>query len=286
MKSIYDIILDKLFKMIESGVAPWRATWLKEQMNGVTMKSYKGFNTLYLSFVQEKIGYSSPIWLTWKQITELGGKIIKGSESAIVFFAKKVEKDKNEADKELLEIDENKKSYFFWRYYRVFNLDCVEGIDKSKWLKTHNDLKNPEEMVNGWECSIKHGGTRACYSPDIDIIVVPNKNTFNTIEDYYATVFHEIIHSTGHKKRLNRPLSIVEEKYSFEELIAEIGSAFLCVETGVEPNYENSASYIKGWSEFFRNNRKQTILQACSQANKAVEFVIKNSLKTKKEEAI
>jgi len=275
----YDIVINKLIEMIDemidSGVAPWRATWLQKQMNGITMKPYRGFNVFTLSYNQYIYGYQSPIWLTWKQIMQLGGTVKKGSKTAIVFFASLIEK-KDEESKDNKEIEEEQnKSYFLWRYYRIFNLDCVEGIDKSRWLRSHLDLKNPKTIINEWSkiCPIKHGSTKAYYIPDIDKIVVPHKNVFDTIEDYYATVFHEIVHSTGHKSRLNRPLSMIKEEYSFEELIAEIGSAFLCVETGIEPNYENSASYLRGWSNYFKNNRKQTILQACSQAQKAVEYI-------------
>lgn len=284
--SVYDIVIEKLITIIESGTAPWRAGWLREQMNGLTLKPYNGFNVLNLSFVQYSKGYESPIWLTWRQIQELGGSVKKGSKTSEVFFCKLIEKEEDKKDETVEENEETTetRNYFIWRFYKVFNLDCVENIDKSKWLNFEPEKNEPELILKKWICPIRHEGLKAYYSPKEDEIVVPQKSIFNTIDDYYRTVFHEIVHSTGHSSRLNRPLSMMEEQYSYEELVAELGSAFLCVETKVEPDYENSASYLKGWSEFFKNNRKQTILQACSQAQKAVSYILETVSKSRAEE--
>jgi len=300
-KTVYDIITEKIIKQIESGTPPWKAGWIMKHYNGFTKskREYQGLNQLILSYDMQAMNYSSPVWFSFKQVQQLGGSIRKGAKTSIVIFTKKItaqpkDKEKNE-DQDDLEIysegeqeeekEERKpKTFFLIRYYRVFNLDDVEGIDKGKYVNFANvKHEKPENIINGMTkdgLEIQFTGVQPCYKPALDIAQIPDIKNFNSTEEYYASLFHEIIHSTGHESRLNRAgvsqLDGDKHKYSYEELIAEIGSAFLMAETGLKINYKNSAAYVKGWSQFLKDNKK-AIFQASAEARKAVQYVVDKS---------
>jgi len=171
------------------------------------------------------------------------------------------------------------------RYYRVFNLDDVEGIDKGKYVNLGNVKKEkPENIVSGMikdGLNIQYTGVQPCYIPSWDTVQIPDIGNFKSSEDYYSSLFHEIAHSTGHESRLKRAgVSKIdtgdEHQYSYEELVAEIGAAFLMAETGLRINYKNTSAYVKGWSEFLKENKK-AIFQASAEARKAVQYVLEKA---------
>jgi antirestriction protein ArdC len=271
---VYDIVLKKILEMLDNQQVPWRANWLLKNFNGATKREYNGINKLLLSWEAIRNGYTAPIWFSFKQIKELGGSVKKGSKASFVIFSKVVEKAEED--------EEENKRYFLLRYYNVFNLDSVQGIDKTKYLNQFNE-ENTEvetlvEKIKNTGVKIKKQGFQPCYNPTTDTIEIPAKEIFASQEAYYSAFFHEATHSTGHKDRLSRK-GVVDvnmfdkERYSYEELVAEIGSAFLMAEAGLKVQYENTTAYLQGWSKFLRENKK-AILQASSDAKKAVEYIL------------
>jgi len=282
-KSVYQIITDTIIDKLEQGVVPWVKPWLGgNPKNLISGKEYRGINLFLLAFNS----FSSPYYLTFNQAKKLGGKVKKGSKSSIVTFWKELEVKDKDFPGELVKIP-------MLRYYRVFNLDQVELPALSKLPKriqgylgedapTNNVKPIPaaKEMIKSWlGCpEISHEGNSACYRPELDIIAMPYVNAFSKSEEYYATLFHELVHATGHKDRLNRDgftgrVQFGSSSYSKEELIAEMGAAFLCAQTGIsEQVIDNSAAYISSWLGKLRNDPKM-VVQAAGKAQKAVDHI-------------
>ncbi len=269
----YDIITEKIIKKLESGEIPWRKPW-KAQLpkNLITNRPYHGLNLLLLSDAD----YSSPYWLTFKQTQEKKGYVKKGEKGTLVTFWKVTEKEtKNK--------EEEKDTQFVLRYYIVFNLDQCEGVEAPAVGEPVNPIEKCEEIVKGYATIPtlrKNNRNKAFYLPSDDYISLQPIQTFKSSHDYYSTLFHEITHSTGHEKRLgrfnskdyNRPFG--SEDYSKEELIAELGSAFLCAEAGIDNSQiENSAAYIQSWLKALKND-KRLIISASSHATKATRYIL------------
>lgn len=297
-KSIYDIITEKIIDQINAGTPPWKAGWMRKHFNGFYKREYQGINQLLLSWDMQEKGYTAPVWFSFKQIQQLGGSIRKGAKSSMVVFSKVVNKNKDdEGEEDDLEVfdesdqekdkqeDKKAKTFFLMRYYRVFNLDDVEGIDILAFVNLGNSKqKKPENIVSGMikdGLKIRYTGVQPCYIPSWDTVQIPDIGLFKTTEEYYSSLFHEITHATGHESRLKRAgVSNIDtgdkHQYSYEELIAEIGAAFLMAETGLRINYKNTSAYVKGWSEFLKENKK-AIFQASAEARKAVQYVLEKA---------
>lgn len=272
---VEQIITEKIIQELENNSVPWSPQYSKfgqENVNFISKKPYQGINRLLLWMA----GFQNPYFLTFKQANQLGGKIKKGEKASMVIFFKFYERIKDNLEIENIPVV---------RYYNVFNITQTEGIDYQKELDTYKtyNIKDCEDIIKDFEgCpDIKHNEQQAYYSPDFDYINMPQKNTFFKPESYYHTLFHELIHSTGHEKRLNRfknqkdKLNSSLEKYSLEELVAEIGSTFLSKHSNIsEKDYwENSVSYIKGWIKHLRNNPKH-IIYAAARAEKAKNYIL------------
>ena len=271
MASVYQIVTDRIIEKLEQGVIPWRKPWSSEGVarNWVTQKPYRGINQLLLSDGE---------YLTFKQVQEAGGKVKKGAKSEIVVFWKMLEKETEEGDKETIPL---------LRYYRVFSIRDCEGIE-SKVIpvdpKEHDPIEQAEEVLSKYKDkpTISHNDSSAYYSPDMDLVNVPKMTLFDKAEEYYSTLFHELVHSTGHKSRLNRKemqgdASFGSESYSREELVAEVGSAMICTMTGIDHvTLDNSASYLDSWIRALKGDSR-LIIGASSQAQKAVEYILGES---------
>jgi len=214
-------------------------------------------------------------FLTFKQIQERKGTIKKGAKSSMIVFYKlqKYESDNGE-----------EKNIPLLRYYRVFHLNDVEGIEsKLEDVNVNNDnpIAEAEKIIAGYkDCpEIIVDNNRAYYSPSKDVIGMPEVRRFKGIEEYYSTLFHEQVHSTGSVKRLKRftgedaIAAFGSASYSKEELTAEIGSAILCCHAGIEKTIDNSASYIQSWLKVLKND-KNFVIQASSKAQKAVDWIL------------
>ncbi len=267
--SVYEVITERILAHLEQGTVPWRQAWAGGSMpkNLISKKDYRGVNVFLLS----ASGFKSPWWLTARQCNNMGGKIRKGEKSTPVIYWNFKERD------------DGSKSAFL-RYYPVFNSSQCEGIEVPV-VESNTIINDPidacEDIVSTYlqKPAIEYGGTRACYIPSLDRIHMPELTSFNTSEEFYSTLFHEMIHSTGHKDRLGRKgiadvVNFGSHDYSLEELVAECGAAFLCGKSGIENmTLENSAAYIASWSKKLRSNPRW-LVEASSQAAKAADYIL------------
>ena len=279
-KDVYGIVTDRIIAALEKGTVPWRKTWTGAGLpsNFASERAYRGINVLSLWLEAEARGYSSNQWITYKQCTKAGGRIKKGEHGTPIVFWNWVRKEDTFVDAEGNERTATK-SIPFVRYYTAFNTEQTEGLElPDTETKTFDSIEACEAVVADYEkCpTINHGGSRAYYRPSTDAVQMPNKETFDTPGAYYATLFHEMAHSTGHKSRLNRAdfeSYFSSENYSKEELVAEMGAAFLAAETGIDAGtVENSAAYIQNWLSVLRDDRK-LIVHAGQAAQKATDFI-------------
>ena len=272
----YDVITDRIIKQLEDGEIPWKKPWsCFYPQNMKTKTKYQGINLLYLS----TLGYECNVFGTFHQINKAGGKVMKKEKGYPVIFWKKVRvkaRDKKERD------EEGSKIVPFIRYYSVFNLEQTEGIEIPK--PQENDIRPDytcERVIQDMENppNISHIGGAAVYVPKTDTIKIPLRGRFHSQAGYYSTLFHELTHSTGHKSRLNRSeiqsISFSSDKYSLEELVAEIGAAFLCGATGIEnqKTIENTGSYVQHWANKLKENKKM-LVTAAGRAQKAVNYIL------------
>jgi antirestriction protein ArdC len=224
--------------------------------------------------------YSAPFWLTFKQAQEIGGHVKRGERACPVVFWKWLDVD-NEATGEKQRIP-------LLRYYSVFNVAQCEGISvpvSADTMREHSPVHAAESIVAAMpKCpEIRHGLDRAFYSPAGDLVGMPSPEHFKSAEDYYSVIFHELTHSTGHQTRLNRKAvsdsdgswsAFGSNPYAKEELVAEMGSAFLCGESGiVERTIDNSAAYISNWLTRLQDDAK-LVVNAAAQAQKAADWIL------------
>lgn len=288
LNKVHQIITDRIIEQLEEGNIPWRKPWggaEVEPKNLISNKEYSGINFFLLSMLNLK----SPYFLTYKQAKACGGNVKKGEKGfPIIYFSVK-KKEVNAAG------ETTKNSFAFMKYYTVFNLEQCEGInpDKIPFIPEDEKLEfNPitqaELIANGYigAPEIEFKKNQACYYPILDKINMPEKENFHSNEEFYSTLFHEMVHSTGHKKRLCRP-EIVESNYfgssdySKEELVAELGAAFLCSRAGIDNTIENSAAYVKSWLKRLRSkDNVKWIVEAGSKAQKAVNYIYGDLNKT------
>ena len=281
MCKVYDLINDRIMQLLEQGTVPWRKTWnaaSNQPMNLISKKEYCGINVFILA-CQE---YSSPYWLTFKQVQDKGGHVIKGSKSCPVIFWKWL--DKKEAGSDDADTVTVNGKIPMLRYYLVFNLQQTEGIEPPPTTETITNTFTPieraEQIISNMPLrpEIKYGGNSASYSPTWDVVKMPVREAFESSEEFYSTLYHELSHATGHQKRIGRkgilePSYFGSHEYSKEELCSEMSAAFLCGHSGIERTIENSAAYIQGWLKALKNDKKLLIM-AASQGQKAADYIL------------
>ena len=274
--SVYQLITDKIIAQLESGVAPWRKPWRCEPpANLVSGKEYRGINPFLLA----SQGYGSRYWVTFNQANKLGGHVKKGEKSSLVTFwnigEEKIIKNAEGKDR--------KSKPILLRYYSVFNIEQTEGIADKLGLGNAApripNIEACEAIVSGMpHAPAMDQSDKAWYRPSNDTVGMPSKSLFGSAEEYYSTLFHELTHSTGHGSRVGREgieqlNTFGSESYSREELIAEMGAAFLCGLTGIAPaTIPNSAAYLKHWIERLRGDSK-LLVSAASAAQKAADYI-------------
>ena len=273
MKEIYQEITHNYLEMLEKGTVPWRQPWKKlRPINYSSEREYQGINRLNLS----NAPFESNQWLTFNQANRLGGRVRSGEKGRLVVYHKIL--DVTKSSKESADIETKKVPLF--RYSYVFNSEQTEGLPKVAIdpSKNFQAITDADKIVQDFKvCPIEHNQIAvAAYSPDKDKIIMPPRSSFETSEDYYHTLFHEMVHSTGHSSRLNRleGSTFGSPGYTKEELTAEIGAAFLSNEAGIieKIKFEQSADYLKGWMKRLSEDPK-LIVQAASHAEKAVAMV-------------
>ena len=245
--------------------------------NLVSRKPYRGVNV----FMLHAMSYESPFWLTFKQAKEMGGNVRKGEHACPVVFWK------------WLDVDEpseptSKRAVPMLRYYSVFNVAQCDGVTAPAIEGTdrpHSPIETAEQIVAAMprRPAIRHGLDRASYSPAADSVAMPSPERFDTPENYYNVLFHELTHSTGHESRLNRKGvsgaggewdGFGSQSYSKEELVAEMGSAFLCGRAGiVERTIDNSAAYVRSWLQRLKDDAR-LVVQAAAQVQRAADFIL------------
>lgn len=273
----YEKITQKIIERLENGVIPWQKPYRgieRAPMNFKSKKAYRGVNIFVLFFCFKK----SPYWLSYKQAKELGGQVKKGTKGEPIVFAKKHKFTNRETGEE--------EERFFMRYSTVFNLDDIDGIDcpfdgvdediaEIKSLDYCENLIKDLQGQNLIPDIVEHNRMVAVYNFTHDVIKTPNINDYVSSEEYYSTLFHEITHSTGHKSRLDRVMIPNKETqaYAKEELIAEMGSCFMCNHVGfMTKTIENSAAYISMWISRLKNDPKM-VVQAASAAQKVMDYL-------------
>ena len=283
--TVFDVVTDKIISLLEQGTAPWRADWVRAAKTPISLhtgKPYKGINHFLLGMISQMSGYPSPYWLTFKQVGERGGKVRKGQKGSPCFFWKVYDADGSDRNEDTTT---DGKKRFVARYYTVFNVAQCDGLDfpqpvlPDPTTSGANPIIEAEKIVAGYHGpSIDTKGLRPCYLPLKDTVEMPERNMFFSPEGYYATLFHELVHSTGHASRLDRdietPAPFGSPDYSREELVAELGAAFLCSEAGIAPPViENQAAYLAGWLKVLKTDRR-AIVTAAGQAEKAADLIL------------
>lgn len=276
----YEVVTQRVIEAIETKkTLPWRRPWRTHNLKGKvptnlsSKKQYHGINVFLLSMM----GFNSPYWVTFKQAKALGGSVCKGEKGTPVVYWSILEK-RNEETKELEKIP-------FIKHSMVFNLEQCEGleipIDDSETQPKIDPIESCETVVKNFsdKPKIVEREQQAYYRISDDIVNMPRRDSFESAEAMYDTLFHELIHSTAHPSRLDRKSgSLVSffgsETYSKEELIAQMGSSFLCAMAGIDAvTFDDSVSYLQGWVSAFKEKPKM-IIEAASQAQKAVDYIL------------
>lgn len=282
---VYSRITDKIIADLEQGVRPWLKPWNVEHAAGKITRPlrhngipYKGINVIMLWAAATAKGYACPIWLTFKQALELGGNVRKGETGELVVYANSITKTETDDKGE-----ETEREIPFLKGYTVFNVEQCDGLPAHFYAKAEAPALSPAQRIEAADrffaatgADIRHGGTRAFYAEGPDYVQMPPFETFRDAESYAATLAHELTHWTKHDRRLARDLGRVkwgDEGYAREELVAELGSAFLCADLGITPEVrEDHAAYIGSWLQVLKND-KRFIVQAASQAQRAADYL-------------
>lgn len=275
----------KIVEHLEAGARPWFSPWNAKHAAGSISRPlrssgvpYQGVNVLSLWVNADSAGYASPYWLTYKQAQELGGNVRKGEHGSPVVYSSTWEKTDQTEDGE-----ETKQKIPFLREYTVFNAEQCDGLPAHYRELVPVDHSTPQERIGAADAffartgaRIDNGGNRAFYSLTEDRIQLPDFPQFRDSESYYAVLAHEMTHWTRHPSRLNRDLGRKkwgDEGYALEELVAEIGSAYLCADLGISPEVrEDHSSYIGAWLKILKED-KSAIFTAASHASKAAEYL-------------
>ena len=269
----------------ENGNLLWHKPWCGVPgvlpHNPFSGTEYRGINPFILNLRAMAEGYDDPRWLTFKQAEANGGEIIEAERkrwTRIVFW-KSIRIETGETDAKGEEIV---KTIPFLRSFMVYNVAQATGLDLDpiEVPADHDPIEAAAKLIEGMpqRPTIKHGGDRAFYRPSADVVQLPHMGTFEDAEAYYGTAFHELVHSTGHKSRLNRKeiaeiAAFGDENYSREELTAELGAAMLCGTAGISPaTIEQSAAYLKGWLRALKAEPK-LLISAAGRAQKAADFI-------------
>jgi antirestriction protein ArdC len=273
-RDVYREVTERILEALEAGTVPWRRPWrdFGMQRNLSSGRPYRGVNQLLTQLTQQNRGYGSPFWLTYRGAQRAGGNVRRGERGSLVVLWKRL----------VIEDEQNGERRAVWwvRPYTVFNLDQVEAVEPppiEDELLDFEPIERCEAVLSAMPDppSVEHRPGGAFYMPASDTVTLPPLESFHDEEGYYATRFHETVHSTGHASRLDRELAPRphEEAYSREELIAELGSAMLCGIAGIAPvRIEQSAAYIASWLRALRDD-KRMVVWASQQAQRALDYI-------------
>ena len=281
---IYQRITDRIVEALENGVRPWQKPWSAEHAAGRITRPlrhngipYQGINVVLLWMTAAEQGFTSPLWVTFQQALEMGAHVRKGEKGTPVVYANTIKKTETNEKGE----DEEHKIPFL-KQYTVFNAEQVEGLPAHFYVQPVQPLDpvsridHADRFFAATGANIRHGGSRAAYFIGDDHIDMPPFPFFRDAESYAATLAHELTHWTRHPTRLDRDLGRKkwgDEGYAREELVAELGAAFLCADLGITPEIrEDHAGYIENWLTVLKND-KRAIFSAASHAQRAAEYL-------------
>ena len=281
---VYTRVTDRIIAELEKGVRPWLKPWNAEHAAGRITRPlraggepYKGINVLMLWMSAQAQGFAAPIWMTFNQAKDLGANVKKGAKGSLVVYANHVTKAETGDDGE-----ESERDVYFMKGYTVFNVEQVEGLP-AHFHATAAPQLDPVQRIEAADlffantgADVRHGGNRAYYAGEPDTIQMPPFEAFRDAESYCATLAHELTHWTKHPTRLARDFgrkTFGDDGYAREELVAEIGSAFLACDLGVTPEpREDHAAYLDHWLKVLKED-KRAIFQAAAHAQKAVDYL-------------
>lgn len=277
-KDVYQDVTNRIIAALESGAAPWLKRWdddrnapavLGMPYNAASKSGYNGVNVLLLWIERDERGFSSDGWMTYKQAEKAGGNVKADEKGTQIVFFKRFEITETNDDGEA-----ETKRIPLLRYFTVFNMDQIEGIEAAKPEAMEAHSTDVLELARTVGCNVTHGGNQACYIPAVDRVQMPKPEQFHNADHYEATLAHELTHWTGGKKRLDRPMQgrFGSRDYAFEELVAELGAAFICAQYGVVNQELRHEGYIEHWLGKL-NDDKKFIFKASSQARQAVEWL-------------
>ena len=277
--AVHRQITDAIIADLRAGTAPWRRSWQTPNVSQRPLRQngepYRGINILLLWAAAIEHGYVAPHWMTYRQAATLDAQVRRGERASHVFFVKTyTARDHDDTDP-----DAAGHPVHVRRAYAVFNADQIDDLPEKYRVEipdvnTGERIAHCETWFGAIPADVRHGGGRAFYSPSDDFVRMPPFSTFESPAAYYAVLAHELVHWTGASKRADRPHSRTDQAaYAFEELVAELGAAFLCADLGlaVEPRADH-ASYIATWLKALKNDHK-AIAQAASLAQDAVDFL-------------
>lgn len=292
---IYQRVTDKIIADLEQGDLTWLKPWSAANTDGRIVKplrhnglAYSGINILMLWGAAMEAGYLSPYWMTFRQARELGAHVRKGERGNPVVYANTITKTEEAEDG-----TEEERSIPFMKAYTVFNVEQIDGLPEHYYAKPE-PIIDPASRINHAEAffgatgaDIRHGGNRAFYSGDGDHVQMPHFECFRSPEAYYATLAHELTHWTKHAKRLDRDFGRKRwghPGYAREELVAELGAAFLCADLALTPEPgTDHAAYIQSWLKVLKDD-KRAIFAAAAHAQRAADFL--HGLQTQSREGV
>jgi len=267
--NLYQDVTNKVVTQMEKGVDSWQKCWSSTMPRNLSsQRDYRGINTLLLWLQQNDKGYAAGDWLSFKQAKDLGGNVKKGERGCRIVFFKKLDKE-----------EENKqgktevRQILMAKYSTVFNVAQIENLNKEKLKETQREHQEAQQIIEGSGATIIGG--QPSYSPKQDVIKMPEPASFNSLDEYYATTLHELVHWSGNESRLDRSFENSktwgDEAYAAEELVAELGSAFLSAQCGIKGKLQH-AEYLNNWVKVLKQDDK-AIFRAASKAREAAEFI-------------
>ena len=276
---IYQTVTDNIIAALEAGVKPWKCPWKRHSgMSGLpsnytTHEAYSGINIMLLWCSAGKQGFNDSRWITYNQAKSIGAQVRKGEHGTMAIFYKTLEKEGDDGQVEHIPM---------LKHFVVFNAEQIDGLPQYEHdgqteqpeEETFNPLPEVESFFVRSGAKITERGQQAFFTPNTDEIFLPERKLFSNAEDFYATGLHELVHWSGHKTRLQRDMKgrFGSESYAFEELIAELGSAFLMADFGITGDVQHE-SYVASWLAKLRND-KRYIFQAASAASKAHRWLM------------
>lgn len=279
----YQTVTDAIVDAIEAGRGAFRNRWIGAGNSNplrVTGEQYRGINSFTLGLISWARGYQSPHWMTFKQALDLGGAVRKGEKSSPVVFYKQLEIERDGGEGE----DGERETIRMARLYRVFNVDQIDGLPDRFRLAEPTETLPAKERNAAAESVLRatgariaeDGGNRAFYDIAADSVHLPAFDRFLSTDDYLATLAHELCHWTGAKHRLDRPQlnRFGSPAYAEEELVAEIGAAFVCNSLGIAGEHvEDHAGYVESWLKALKNDKRH-IFKAAAAAQAAADLVL------------